>query len=104
MKPWTRSSPRSTHTGQRAARRLGVVDGMVGFSRDEAVILAGLLLFAGFSATSSVFPTLANAQNILRQAAPTIVLGLGMTLVVLVGGIDLSVGSVVIASATARPP
>jgi len=101
MKPWTRSSPRSTHTGQRAARRLGVVDGMVGFSRDEAVILAGLLLFAGFSATSSVFPTLANAQNILRQAAPTLVLGLGMTLVVLVGGIDLSVGSVVIASATA---
>jgi ribose/xylose/arabinose/galactoside ABC-type transport system permease subunit len=65
------------------------------------MIIAGLLLFAGFSATSSVFPTPANAQNILRQAAPTLVLGIGMTLVVLVGGIDLSVGSVVIASATA---
>ena len=74
---------------------------MVTFFREEAMILAGLLLFAGFSATSSVFPTLGNAQNILRQAAPTLVLGIGMTLVVLVGGIDLSVGSVVIASATA---
>ena len=50
--------------------------------------------------TSPVFGTLGNAENILRQTASVLVLGLGMTLVVLVGGIDLSVGSVVLASAT----
>src|SRR5262249_14712838 len=38
---------------------------------------------------------------ILRQTAPVLLLGLGMTFVVLVGGIDLSVGSVVIAAAVA---
>jgi ribose transport system permease protein len=62
---------------------------------------AAILLLLGFAATSRVFPTLDNAENILRQAAPTLVLGIGMAFVVLVGGIDLSVGSVVIASATA---
>ena len=36
----------------------------------------------------------------MRQSASVLVLGLAMTLVVLVGGIDLSVGSVVLASAT----
>ena len=37
-----------------------------------------------------------NAVNILKQSSPILVLGLGMTLVVLVGGIDLSVGSIVL--------
>jgi ribose/xylose/arabinose/galactoside ABC-type transport system permease subunit len=101
MKLPAHSSPTSTNSRQRDTRRSGIVDRMVTFFREEAMIIAGFLLFAGFSATSSVFPTLANAQNILRQAAPTLVLGIGMTLVVLVGGIDLSVGSIVIASATA---
>src|SRR5690606_11610713 len=36
----------------------------------------------------------------LRQSASVLVLGLAMTMVVLIGGIDLSVGSVVLASAT----
>ena len=50
--------------------------------------------------TSPIFGTLANAENIARQTASVLVLGLGMSLVVLVGGIDLSVGSVVLFSAT----
>ena len=75
--------------------------GLLAFLRREPMIVAAVLLFTGFAATSPVFATLANAGNILRQTAPTLVIGLGMTLVVLVGGIDLSVGSVVIASATA---
>jgi ribose transport system permease protein len=47
-----------------------------------------------------VFGTSGNAANILRQSASVLVLGLAMTTVVLVGGIDLSVGSVVLLSAT----
>jgi len=74
--------------------------GLLGVLREAPMVAAGVLLFAGFAATSSVFPTAANAENILRQAAPTLILGIGMALVVLIGGIDLSVGSVVIASAT----
>jgi ribose transport system permease protein len=74
--------------------------GLLGVLHEAPMVAAGALLFAGFAATSRVFPTAANAENILRQAAPTLVLGIGMAMVVLIGGIDLSVGSVIIASAT----
>jgi ribose/xylose/arabinose/galactoside ABC-type transport system permease subunit len=67
---------------------------------EHAMLLAAILLFVAFALTSPVFGTLANAENIARQTASVLVLGLGMTLVVLVGGIDLSVGSVVLLTAT----
>lgn len=74
---------------------------LTGFVRREPMLLAAIVLFIAFAATSPVFGTLGNAENILRQTAPVLLLGLGMTIVVLVGGIDLSVGSVVLASAVA---
>jgi len=94
--------PSETSAGPRRAGAAfaAAAAGLLGVLREAPMVAAGLLLFAGFAATSSVFPTAANAENILRQAAPTLILGLGMALVVLIGGIDLSVGSVVIASAT----
>jgi ABC-type sugar transport system ATPase subunit len=67
---------------------------------EHAMLVAAILLFAAFALTSPIFGTLANAENIARQTASVLVLGLGMSLVVLVGGIDLSVGSVVLFSAT----
>lgn len=67
---------------------------------EHAMLLAAILLFLAFALTSPVFGTLGNAENIARQTAPVLVLGLGMSLVVLVGGIDLSVGSVVLLTAT----
>lgn len=66
----------------------------------HAMLFAAILLCLAFVLTSPVFGTSGNAVNILRQSASVLVLGLAMTLVVLVGGIDLSVGSVVLASAT----
>ncbi|MDQ3421333.1 MAG: ABC transporter permease, partial [Acidobacteriota bacterium] len=39
------------------------------------------------------FFSLGNQLNILRQAAPILVVAIGMTLVITIGGIDLSVGS-----------
>lgn len=66
----------------------------------HAMLVAAILLCLAFVATSPVFGTSGNAVNIMRQSASVLMLGLAMTLVVLVGGIDLSVGSVVLASAT----
>jgi ribose transport system permease protein len=92
--------PSETSAGTHRAGAAFAAAGLLGILREAPMVAAGVLLFAGFAATSSVFPTAANAENILRQAAPTLILGIAMALVVLIGGIDLSVGSVVIASAT----
>lgn len=51
-------------------------------------------LFVGLTLASPVFLTSANMINVVRQTALLAVLGFAMTLVILVGGIDLSVGSV----------
>jgi ribose/xylose/arabinose/galactoside ABC-type transport system permease subunit len=69
--------------------------------RREPMVVAAATLFLAFALTSPVFASLGNAENILRQTGPVLLLGIGMTFAVLVGGIDLSVGSVVIASASA---
>src|SRR6476620_8116490 len=74
---------------------------IAGFARREPMVVAAVVLFLAFAATSPVFASLGNAENILRQTAPVLLLGLGMTFVVLAGGIDLSVGSTVIAAAVA---
>jgi ribose/xylose/arabinose/galactoside ABC-type transport system permease subunit len=73
---------------------------VLGLVQREPMVFAAVILFFAFAATAPVFSTLGNAENILRQTGPVLLLGLGMTAVVLVGGIDLSVGSVVLASAT----
>ncbi|MEV6228145.1 ABC transporter permease [Saccharopolyspora shandongensis] len=44
------------------------------------------------------FPTLFNTQNLLVQAAPLLMLAVGMTFVIITSGIDLSVGSVLVFS------
>ena len=67
---------------------------------EHAMLLAAIVLFVAFAMTSPIFGTLANSENIARQTASVLVLGLGMSLVVLVGGIDLSVGSSVLLTAT----
>jgi len=92
--------PSETSAGPHRTGAAFAAAGLLGVLREAPMVAAGVLLFAGFAATSSVFPTAANAENILRQAAPTLILGIAIALVVLIGGIDLSVGSVVIASAT----
>ncbi|MDA3628623.1 ABC transporter permease [Saccharopolyspora sp. WRP15-2] len=58
-----------------------------------------LALCALFSALRpDAFPTLFNAQNLLVQAAPLLMLAVGMTFVIITSGIDLSVGSVLVFS------
>ncbi len=62
-------------------------------------VLVLVILFVIFSLTADNFFSLQNMQNILRQIAITAIVGIGMTMVILIGGIDLSVGSVVLFSA-----
>ncbi len=58
-----------------------------------------LLICILFSVLTPTFPTAGNVVNILRQASINIVLATGMTFVILTGGIDLSVGSILGVSA-----
>ncbi|GAA4522677.1 inner-membrane translocator [Chelativorans composti] len=58
-----------------------------------------LLLVIGFQLLSGRFLTLNNLSIVMQQASINIVLAAGMTFVILTGGIDLSVGSVLAASA-----
>lgn len=46
-----------------------------------------------FSATTDTFMTLGNILNVIRQAAPLLIVAVAMTFVIITGGIDLSVGS-----------
>ena len=57
--------------------------------------LAGLLvLVLVFSMTSSAFFSVGNAMTVALQVTSIVYLGIGATFVILTGGIDLSVGSV----------
>lgn len=59
------------------------------------IYLALLLLVAFFTITSDVFLTSANLLNVLRQVSIIGICAVGLTFVLLTGGIDLSVGSII---------
>lgn len=61
-------------------------------------LLGLLLLCVVLSVTTDSFLTLSNLLNILDQVTVLGIMALGMTLVILIGGIDLSVGAVLAVS------
>lgn len=67
----------------------------------NAMLIVVLLTICYFSYRSLRFSSLDNAVSILVAAAPFALIALGQTLVILTGGIDLSVGSVIAVSAMA---
>lgn len=71
----------------------------VGFIKENLGIIAALavmcIFLAVFPATSSSFLTPKNLFNILRQISTNMLLACGMTMVIILGGIDLSVGSII---------
>lgn len=67
----------------------------------NAMLIVVVLTICYFSYRSMRFSTLDNAISILIAAAPFALIALGQTLVILTGGIDLSVGSVIAVSAMA---
>ena len=62
-----------------------------GFQLGLAAVLLSLVVILSFC--TSTFLTTGNLLNVLRQAAPTLIVAVAMTLVITSGGIDLSVGS-----------
>ena len=69
------------------------------YIKDNLGILIALALMIAFLCvyprTSNTFPTVKNIFNVLRQSAPNLMLACGMTMVIILGGIDLSVGSII---------
>jgi ribose transport system permease protein len=59
------------------------------------VFLVAIVMWMGLSVASQSFLTGTNIQNIMRQMAIQGVLGVAAVMVILTGGIDLSVGSLV---------
>jgi ribose transport system permease protein len=57
-------------------------------------LIALLLLCIVFAVLSDKFFTVANGLNVMRQISVNICIAVGMTLIILTAGIDLSVGSV----------
>ena len=76
-----------------------VKDGIVRFFKDNIGIILALIAMCVFlilyPRTRTTFPTTKNILNILRQNSTNLFLSTGMTMVIILGGIDLSVGSVI---------
>lgn len=74
-------------------------NGAVKYFKDNIGIIIALLamcvFLVVFPTTRSTFLTQNNVFNILRQNASNLFLATGMTMVIILGGIDLSVGSVI---------
>jgi ribose/xylose/arabinose/galactoside ABC-type transport system permease subunit len=86
-------------TQQSSSVRLPVWEQISDWLRRTGTFWVAVLLFLVFGLLAPTFATVANVQNIMRQIAITGILAIGMTLVILMGGIDLSVGSIVLFSA-----
>ena len=68
------------------------------FTDNQSALIAMIILIvfcAVNPVTSASFLQFKNASNIFRQISPNVVTACGMTLVIILGGIDLSVGSVI---------
>lgn len=63
--------------------------------RQFGLFFVALIIIVVMSIVSDVFLKSANIRNVLRQISLNGILAVGMTFVILTGGIDLSVGSVV---------
>lgn len=76
-----------------------IKNGVVKFFKDNIGIIVALIAMCVFlivfPATRSTFLTSKNIFNILRQNASNLFLATGMTMVIILGGIELSVGSVI---------
>lgn len=69
--------------------------GTIKFFRENAGILIGFVIICVIiSIMNSDFLSMENLLNVLRQVSTTTIIAIGMTLVIILAGIDLSVGSI----------
>jgi ribose transport system permease protein len=62
--------------------------------RSYGIVIAFILICAAMAVLSPVFLTVTNVRNVIRQSSIFGIMAVGMTFVILTGGIDLSVGSI----------
>jgi ribose transport system permease protein len=62
--------------------------------RSYGIVIAFVIICAAMTALSPVFLTVTNVLNVIRQSSIFGIMAIGMTFVILTGGIDLSVGSI----------
>ncbi|WP_410014475.1 ABC transporter permease [Sodalis sp. C49] len=85
---------------QESTLRSKYYSSLLKFNLRDAGTLIGLIIIVGvFSVLSPVFLTVPNLLNILQQSSLNAAIALGMTLVIISGSIDLSVGPVAALSA-----
>ena len=65
-----------------------------------SICVGYIIMFVLLTVLSGDFLTTKNILNVLRQTSSTMIVAVGMTFVLITGGIDLSVGSVAALSAT----
>ncbi|MBD1566500.1 ABC transporter permease [Vibrio sp. SA48] len=80
----------STTGGSKSIKKIAMADAMQALGILPVLILIVIV----FSFVAPHFMSEANMMNIARQASINIVLAAGMTFIILTGGIDLSVGSI----------
>ncbi|MBV9275337.1 MAG: ABC transporter permease, partial [Verrucomicrobia bacterium] len=86
----------SSATGAARNKRYTLVQRVL---REAGIGIALLLMILAFSTLAPHFTDESNITNILTQVTINLIMATGMTFVILVGGIDLSVGSVLAFSA-----
>lgn len=64
------------------------------FKENLAILVAFMILCVGLSIATPAFFTKDNILNVLRQVATNSNLAIGLTMAIIIGGIDLSVGAV----------
>lgn len=62
--------------------------------RSYGIVIAFVMICAVMAVLSPVFLTVTNVLNVIRQSSIFGIMAIGMTFVILTGGIDLSVGSI----------
>ncbi|MBC9131634.1 ABC transporter permease [Frischella sp. Ac13] len=95
------NSLNSNHTSQYANTHNLIIKNFLDFFINNIGILIALILICIILAFSTpVFLTQDNMLSVLRQVSTNMCLALGMTLIIMLGGIDLSVGSIVAMAGT----
>jgi hypothetical protein len=65
-------------------------------NREFGVVIALIVMIVIFAFSTEIFMTVDNLLNITRQISIISLIAIGMTFVIITGGIDLSVGSIII--------
>lgn len=76
-------------------KRRKIMNKIVPLLKERAIYVVMIVLFAFFTITTDTFCTANNLLNVARQISMLGIASVGMTMVILTGGIDLAAGSII---------